>query len=357
MIIFPKGLFYYLFAPVGFGRPTMFLGKLMSRQLFVAWVPFQRRSLSMQPYFDYDLEFIRLSFKYRWLRPFEYILKAQKTLSFLLARRPSLFWIQLPPNFLLHLSYLYQKILSPKTKIIADCHNATFRSPWIRIPGTVSLLNHCDLVIVHNQFVLDQAISLGIHPDKIQVLEDPPAQIAFSNQSSTRRWPHPLVVFPCSFNTDEPIQEVLEASLLAPNITFALTGNPNRARGIHILSGLPTNVKLTGFLSESDFNHLLHEADVILGLTKLDGIQLSVANEAIGIGKPLVLSNTKTLSSLFNQGAIFVESSQPQSIAQGCINALRKADLLSHEAQSLRVEREKHWQKQADFILNTLAVH
>ena len=329
----------------------------MSKQLFVAWVPFQRRSVSMQPYFDYDLEFIRLSFKHRCLRPLEYVFKAQRTFKFLLERKPNLFWIQLPPNFLLHLSYLYRKLISPTTKIVGDCHHGIFCSPWVKVPGTVSLLNHCDLVIVHSKFLRDQALSLGIHPDKIQILEDPPAQVAIPEQASIRQWPHPLAVFPCSFAVDEPIQELLEASRLVPDITFALTGNPHRARGSHNFLNLPPNVKLTGFLSESDFNHLLHEADVILGLTKLDGIQLSAASEAVGIGKPLVLSNTKTLHSLFHRGPVFVDSSQSQAIAQGCLDALSKVDSLTCEIRSLKAEREKSWQKQAGLIMDALDLH
>lgn len=308
----------------------------------------------MQLYFKYDLRFIQLSFKHRWLRPLEYGYKMQKTLKFLFSTRPTLFWIQLPPNFLLHVAWLYKTLFAPTLRVIADCHNATLRAPWVKIPGTIALLKHCDLVIVHNQAVLDQALALGISPDKVQVLEDPPAQITVPEPAASLQLPHPLVVCPCSFNADEPIQAVIEAARLAPDMMVALTGNPARARGLHGLTELPANVKLTGFLSEADFNTLLLEADLILGLTKLDGIQLSVASEAIGLGKPLVLSNTKTLQTLFYQGAVFVDSSQPDSIVQGCRDALANLPSLKAAINDLKTKREQAWKQEANRILDEL---
>jgi len=327
----------------------------MSNHLFIAWVPFQRRSISMQSYFEYELVFITFSSKYRWIRPFEYLFKALKTLVLLFAHRPDVCWIQLPPNFILHITILFKWLFNNQTRMIADCHNATFRSPWIKIPGTVNFLNRCDVVIVHNSSIGEEANALGVLQEKILILEDPPARIKQPENLTIGEISHPLIVCPCSFNRDEPIQEIIQAAQLSPNISFALTGNPDRARGIHCLTDLPDNVKLTGFLSETDFNCLLHQADLILGLTKLDGIQLSVANEAIGIGKPLVLANTQTLQKLFYQGAIFVNPLEPESIAQGCRDAIKQLDTLSRDIHILKTERDNIWLRQANSILESLA--
>jgi len=323
------------------------------KQLFVAWVPFQRRSVSMAAYFNYELEFVALSFKNRLLRPFEYVIKALKTLGLLVSRSPQVVWLQLPPTILLYLGYLYKATLKRDAIIIADCHNATFRKPWIALPGIVRLLNSCSLVLVHSEQVEQQAKDLGIAPDLVCLLEDPPSVIEPDSGASGTSdaiapkqpipYAHPWALCPCSFNRDEPIGELIAAAGLAPEITFVITGKPSRAKGIHDLSNLPKNVVLSGFLPLDRFDELLLSADVVLGLTKLDGIQLSAAVEAIGAGTPMVLSNTTLLKKLFYKGAIYVDSNIPKSIAQGAQQAIAGHSTLTQAVVELRKERQLAW--------------
>jgi glycosyltransferase involved in cell wall biosynthesis len=317
------------------------------KQLFIAWVPFQRRSLSMQSHFGYELEFISFAFKSRLLKPLEYIFKAWKTLSLFLRLRPDVIWVQLPPNPLLHLAHLYKALLSQKVIIIADCHNATLRSPWIKFPGTVSLLNSCDIVLIHNDAVKEQALMNGVGCQHLYVLETPPASVENPKIENQELFSHPWILCPCSFNQDEPIQAILDAARLAPEITFVLSGKVSRAKGIHDLSNIPSNVILPGFLPTAEFNSLLCNTDIVLGLTKLEGIQLSVANEAVGCGKPMVLANTKILNELFYKGAIYVNAIDPDSIAQGCREAFLKKNELSKEVRELALERKQRWLGQA----------
>ncbi|HEY9657111.1 MAG TPA: hypothetical protein V6C65_01510 [Allocoleopsis sp.] len=324
------------------------------KQVFVAWVPFQRRSVSMQSYFGYELRFLSFAFKNRLLRPLEYLIKGWQTLALLIDRQPQVVWVQLPPTPLLHLAFAYKALLNQKLSIIADCHNATFRRPWISLPGTVALLNRCDLVIVHNDAVQEQALSLGLNPQRLAVLLDPPAQVEATPEQPQASFPHPWVLCPCSFNRDEPIQEILEAARLAPEITFVLTGNPARAQGIHDLSHIPENLKLAGFLPTATFNQFLCNTDAILGLTKLDGIQLSVANEAVGVGKPMVISHTQTLKQLFYKGAIYVDPMNAQSIAQGCKDVLVQKQALTEQIIDLQKERSQQWINHAHDVLSFL---
>jgi glycosyltransferase involved in cell wall biosynthesis len=329
------------------------------KQFFIAWVPFQRRSVSLKQYFGYELKFLTLSFKNRWLRPFEYVIKSIQTLIAFISYSPQVVWLQLPPTPLLYLGWFYQSVSWQKVQLIADCHNATFRSPWIRLPGVISLLNRCELVIVHNDWVADQAMKLGIFQDKLYVLEDPPAEIDCDRFPASSEFTHPWFLFPCSFNQDEPIATVVDTARRLPEYRFVLTGNPARAKGIHNLTNLPENLKLTGFLPKEDFDRLLCQADVILGLTKFEGIQLSVANEAIGVGKPMVLSNMNTLKQLFHKGAVFVDSSNSESLAEGCREALENYSTLAQDAQMLRSERSQVWLDQAkeSKILTNLLIH
>ena len=46
---------------------------------------------------------------------------------------------------------------------------------------------------------------------------------------------------------------------------------------------------------------------MVLGLTDAEGIQLSVANEALGAHRALVLSDTRILRAMFGEAALFAQ--------------------------------------------------
>lgn len=317
------------------------------QQLFLAWVPFQRRAVTMQSYFDYDLHHISLSFKQKVLRPFEYVIKAWQSLGLMLGRRPEIIWVQMPPAPLLYLVFAYKWLINPQVKLVADCHNATFRAPWIKFPGVIALLNRCDAVIVHNHAVALQVRQLGVSPTRTQVLLDRVQPLGrgtgFTEVAQRLQLNAPWFLIPCSFNADEPIAEILEAARQAPDLTFVLTGNPARAQGRHDLSEAPANVKFPGFLPEGEFNELVYNATAVVGLTKLDGIQLSVANEALGCDRPMVLSNTKLLQQLFPKGAVYVNPMDAKDLVAGCRQAQAESDRLIAEVTALKAERAEQW--------------
>lgn len=327
------------------------------RQLFIAWAPFQRRAVTMQSAFGYELHHLGISFTWRALRGFEYVIKALQTLYFLLSRRPQVLWLQMPPAPLLYLAFLYRCLLQPQLTIIADCHNATFRKPWIQFPGVIALLNHCEQIIVHNPWVEQQALSFGIRAERLIVLRDRPlsnpaveANLVYNQHNLSTEIPlisHPWLLVPCSFNDDEPIAELLAAATLAPDLTFVVTGNPARAKGRHHWDTLPPNVVFTGFVSEAIFNHLLAEADAVVCLTKLEGIQLSAANEAMSYGKAMVLAHTQLLRTFFDRGAIYVDPHDPQQIAVGCCRALEELENLRQDVQLLKVTVDQQWLEQS----------
>jgi len=312
----------------------------------------------MQSYFGYSLHHISLSFKQKLLRPFEYVIKAWRSLQLMLRQRPAIIWVQMPPVPLLYLVFAYKWLIDPQVKLVADCHNATFRAPWIQFPGVVALLNRCDSVIVHNHQIAAQAEAFGVASEQIQVLLDRVQPLAegngFAEVETKLSLTSPWFLIPCSFNADEPIAEILEAARQAPELTFVLTGNPNRAKGRHDLSQVPANVKFSGFLPEHQFNALLYNATAVLGLTKLDGIQLSVANEALGCDRPMVLANTSLLQQLFPKGAVYVDPLDPQDLVAGCQQAQQDSDRLTTEVTALKAERAEQWLASAGPIRQTL---
>jgi len=324
------------------------------KQLYVVWLAFQRRPASMQSYFGYELEFLPSASTRRFVRFLGYLAKGWKTLVLFWREQPQVIWLQLAPTPLLYIAHLYKALFNRQVKIIADCHNSMLRAPWIKFPKTVDLLNGCDVLLVHNDTVKEQAVAVGVNNKNLYVLEDRATLLDCETTQKQTPFPKPWILFPCAFNTDEPIEVVLATARLIPDITLVITGNSARARGRHDLSNLPPNVKLPGFLPKEEFDMLLCSTDAVLGLTIWEGVQLSTANEAVGTGKPLILSNTKLLKQLFYKGAVYVDSLNPESLAQGCKEAILRKNELSQEIIELREDRDRRWLEQAEKVAASL---
>ena len=92
-----------------------------------------------------------------------------------------------------------------------------------------------------------------------------------------------------------------------------------------------------------------------MGLTTRDDIQLSVANEAVGARKPMVISDTKLLRDLFYRGAVFVNPTDATAIRDGCSLALAQKQVLVQEVAQLSEERNRRWLEQAQRIEKLIA--
>ncbi len=309
----------------------------------------------MAPLLGFEAVFLPIRQTLRILRPIQYLANALKTLSLLKAKRPRVIWVQLPQVPLLTVALQYKRRFDPSVRVIADCHNRILNPPWNKWPGLRGQLNACDVVVVHNNAVMPKVSAMGIRHDILRLLEDPPAAIR-SEVSSTLSFPHPWVLFLASFNPDEPVQELFEAARLAPDIHFVLAGDANRASGRHSIEDHPENVILPGYLSGADLDSAIVSADAILALTKLDDAQLSSAGEAIGAGRPMVLSDTPVTRDLYYKGGVFVDTYSLASIVMGCRAAIEGSARLAAESLSLRDERYARWQSQAESINKVLAL-
>ena len=321
-----------------------------TKPLHIAWTTFQRRQVSMADSVCFECVFLPIKAKSRIIKALTYISSLVKTVHLLHERRPETVWVQLPQVPALWAALIYRALSPTGVKIVADCHNAQLRAPWSNFPLAKWSLRRADAILVHNEAMLAQAEKLGWPMDKVLVLEDvpatgkdkPPTGIAAKHISAPKPW----IVFPGSFAADEPIQEVLAAARIASECTFIITGRPERAeQNGHNIDDLPKNVILPGFLSIELFDDLLREADVVTGLTREEGIQLSVCNEALGFGRPLVTSDTQILRKLFGEAAVLVETKNPTSIAAGCREALGHADEYARKSRDLAVERTFMWQE------------
>jgi glycosyltransferase involved in cell wall biosynthesis len=296
----------------------------------------------------FECVFFPIQAKGKLSKAWGYLQALIQTVTTLKRERPAVVWVQLPQVPALWAALLYRALYCPRAKIVADCHNAQLRAPWSRFPFALWSLNRADVILVHNEAMYEQASVIGWPMEKVHVLEDVPPVLTDVKPIGLARSqidaPKPWVVFPGSFAADEPIAEVMEAARLAPELTFIITGRPERAaRNGHDVSQLPSNMRLPGFLSIDVFDDLLREADVVLGLTREEGIQLSVCNEALGFRRPLVTSDTAILRQLFSEAAVMVSTSDPRSIADGCREALTNHEHRSELSGLLAIQRMKAW--------------
>ena len=323
---------------------------LKMRQLFIVWNIFQRRAVSMQAHFDFGLKFFPAAFKPNMLRPLDYIIRGLCTIRYLRRKQPNLLWIQLPPVPLLYVAFLFKFVRKGEMEIIADCHNSMIQQRWLRWPFCKKLLRRCRCILVHNAGIKEKAEKMKIQDRNLFVLEDPPATLDCSGPKSKCAFPEPWILFPSSFSRDEPIAEIFRAAPMIPEITLVLTGDYSRIVDSKLLKRIPSNINLTGFLRSDEFEKLLCETEIVMGLTKWEGVQLSVCNEAVGLEKPLILADTEILKTLFYKGTVFVDAKSHQSIAAGCHRAIKNIKSLKREMIQLKRERMRYWNEQAQNI-------
>lgn len=319
--------------------------------LYLAWSRFQRRQVSMADLVGFECVFLPLDYKGRShaRRALHYLALAWQTLRLLRQRRPATVWLQLPQLPLLWVALVYRWCFDRRVAIVADCHNAVFTPPWSRLPWGVSLLGRSDLVLVHNEDVLARCLALGVPASRTRVLEDvparrdpavmPPVPAAFAGR------PRPWVLFAGSYGRDEPVAAVLEAARLLDQGVIAVSGRlSNAARNGHDIRQPGDRVVLTDYLPVEDFDAMMLHCDVVLALTRHDGIQLSVCNEALGFGRPMVMSDTPLLRRLFGCGAIAVDSDDPAALADGIRRAWAEPERWAQASQALGTRRRAKWQ-------------
>lgn len=321
------------------------------QSVHLAWTTFQRRQESMRDIAGFDCWFYPVPRSGKLIKLFNYARLFINSVSELRRAAPDVVWVQLPQVPALWAALAYRALAGKPVKVVADCHNAQLRKPWSHFPLALWSLKKADAILVHNEAMLERAGLIGWPMDKVLVLEDVPAigkdQPPNGSAAKHIAAPKPWVLFPGSFAADEPIQEVLQAARLAPELTFIITGRRERARqNGHNIDDLPSNVVLPGFLSVELFDDLVREANVIMGLTREEGIQLSVCNEALGFGRPLVTSDTRILRKLFGSAAVLVDISDPASIAAGCRDAVCNAAEYGEKSKALSVARIAQWESE-----------
>lgn len=237
-----------------------------------------------------------------------------KTFLKTIREKPRIIIIQLPQGPLLLEAYFLKKITG--CKIIADVHtgfllNTEWKGLLLNAPF-VKLLPTADIIVAHNETQLTL-----IHKksrNKTIVVFDP-WNLLETGSTETQSKYEKYIVFPASYASDEPLEEVINAINNSNiNTRMYVTGNWKRNPGFKKYSS--DRIVFTGFLSNEKYNNLLSNATAIITGTKREYTSLMSGWEAIAHNKPLAVTTTRTLKDLFGDYAVFYDYMNSQSIAK-----------------------------------------
>lgn len=315
--------------------------QLNIKSVFIVWANRSRRAetlaaeLNGQISFQYETNLTGL------LTPIRYVVQSWKTWRLLNQRQPEAVLVQSPPIFASLVVALWCELRSRSKPLgqcvhyAIDCHTSTFYSNKWRwaLPVLRILARRATVILYHNEgaknilqnwkvrsvFLIDGVPSLSIPTSSI------------GSEGETRV----AAITTLESENIEPIIELFAAARLLPQVTFYVTGDPQRAL-TKLLEQKPENVTLTGFLRGGNYTALLTNVDGLVILTKQPQDLSCAAYEAVAVAKPAVISNSAN-KHLFTRGFIYVNNT-PEEIAAGIEKMLNEQEMLIPEVITMRAE-------------------
>ena len=304
--------------------------------LCIAWAPYLRRSQVFAREMGCKLYLIHyLRYQSYPYAPIKYVLQTVRTILVLLRERPQVIHVANPP-FVSGLVVAGYCLLS-RAKYILDHHTGAFHRIWRwALPVQKLLARHAASNIVVNLHWATIVQSWGGH---VTVLVDPFGDLPLGSPFPVKEGFN--MVYVNTFAPDEPLDAVLGAAALLPDIRFYITGDLRRARK-NFTKELPSNVICTGFMPDDQYIGLLRAADAIMALSIWDYTLQRGGCEAISVGRPLVTSDWPYLRQVFSEGTIFVPNTI-DGIREGILEMRRDCTMLQEGIRSLRMKKKKEW--------------
>jgi glycosyltransferase involved in cell wall biosynthesis len=299
-----------------------------------------------------------------WLK---YVIQIWQTLRLLFHERPHVVLVMVPPIFAALPAYIYCKLTG--SRFATDNHTAGFTMRrWQRLKFLHAWLEKraaCNIVTNEQLQRLQQ--TWGVPAEKILVIGDLPAQFA-KIETPPFLTPTPpstpdngkhnngffAVTAVCSFNPDEPLDEILQAAAELPEINFFCTGKLKDAPP-KILERKPQNVTFTDFLSVPHYAGLLKDSHGVMVLTTRDHTMQRGAYEAMALGTPIITSDWPLLRKTFANGSLFVDNS-PQSIVKAVRQLRAEWPKFKTAIQTQRAQRRAAWAEKESELRRILSL-
>ncbi len=311
----------------------------------IAWAPTAPRSQRLAAALGAEMHKMHvLAFQRPLIAPLKYLALACATWLLLWRKRPRVVLAQNPPIFLVMVVALYASLTG--NQYLIDTHTGGlvgYKWGW-SLPLHRWLSRHALATIVTNTHLHDLLLGgSGRRRFRVLLLGDPPVEW---DDATLQAAPIPgarQVVVTATYASDEPIEELFAAARQLPDVSFAITGDARRLPAM-VRAARPPNVRLTGWLSDSDYGELVGRANLVVALTTRDHTLLCGAWEALYAGQPLVTSDWPVLRLAFSRGTVFTGASA-QEIAAAIHLALAQEDHLRAAMQALAAEKQQAWSR------------
>jgi glycosyltransferase involved in cell wall biosynthesis len=306
----------------------------------IAWTRFQPRTSALALALGGQARFVDDGFAGRHfaMRPFAYLVKAYQTWTLLSRDNPKTVLVITPPVFAPLVAWLW--CLVHRRALVVDCHTGAFHSPkwaWAR-PLHRWLLRRVRAVLLHTDEL--EALVTGWGARAMVVPDDLPSADEARPQERDGRT---RVLIAGSLDSNEPVATVVEAARLLPDLELRFTGDPSLVPD-RVRAEAPPNVVWTGYLAYPVFLGELEAADVVGVFSTDPRIMNRAAFEAVGLGRPLVLSDLPGLRDRFSSAALFA-ANEPAAIAGVLRGALDEKSELARRSVALqsllRTQREQ----------------
>ena len=305
----------------------------------LVWAPHEARTAAFAERLAAELHNVHfLRARQPWLAPFKYPLQWFATWRLLARKRPRIIYVTNSPPVagLCVMAYCW----FTAAQFILDTHPPTmFGKKWgwtlpvQRFTARRALVNVTD----QERF----AAMFRSWGADVVVLENPPNLASIPAAGDIRADPA-TVAYVGTFAGDEPIDALLAAAAQLPQVTFRILGDVGLAKREWTSTPLP-NVEFTGYLRANDYWHELMRAGAVLVLTEYEHSLAGAAQDALRIGRPLVVSDMPTLRSYFTAGTVHVANTA-EGIAQGVRQALADPNLAA-EMEALQRATITRWQR------------
>jgi glycosyltransferase involved in cell wall biosynthesis len=281
--------------------------------------------------------------------PLRYFVLLAMTALELAKTRPRCLIVQNPSVVLTLFACLLKGLVG--YRLIVDAHNAGIHPDHELLKRLSFVYRYicrtADVTIVTNAALALVVESRGGTP---LILPDKLPSVQFATAARENGF---SVVYICTFSPDEPFQEFFEAATILSDsgINFKITG---AVKGVH--ASIPAKYPLlsfTGFLPDADYWQLLAGADLIVDLTTREDCLLCGAYEAVALGVPMVLTDTKALRSYFKKGVVYTDNSS-DDIARSILEAKTAIDAMRRDIVSLRAELQGEWGHRGGELLDII---
>jgi len=286
----------------------------------ISWYREHRRSKEIAAVAGVDPVFIRSDQK---LLPLRYLAQWRATSQALKAAAPSVIVVMQPPPFAVFSVLRYAR--KHQATVVGDLHSGVFFDPkwsWLA-PRVLGILRKHGGAIVPNSELAERSRAAGVTTFVCHGLITP---IERAEPPAER-----FVLVPLTYSRDEPVEAVLEAARLAPDVNWVLTGKAPAA----VRESAPSNLRFCGFVSVEEYRRLRLEASAIIALTTQPSTMQSAGYEAVSSATPLVTVPFAVLKDYYGESAVYVDNSARQ-IADAAVQVLSDEAHWSARMQELR---------------------